>query len=62
MPRPRKGTEEVFYDTFADFDLIDQAAALKVMQAIHRLAIRDAGRKGKPAADAQPTLLDDQPE
>lgn len=47
MSRPRRGTEAVFYDTFADWPLTDQAAALKVLEALHRQKQRD-GRREKP--------------
>lgn len=53
MPRPRKGTAEVFYDTFSDFPLEDQAAALKILEQVHRLAKRDVARKNGTAPDAQ---------
>lgn len=36
MARPRKTTEETWYDCFADWEYADQAAALKVLEALHR--------------------------
>lgn len=44
MPRPRRGTEEVFYDTFADWTAADQASALKVLEALHRQKVREERR------------------
>ena len=44
MPRPRRTTGEAFYDVFADFTLEDQAAALKILEQIHRLAVREADK------------------
>ena len=44
MARPRRTTGEAFYDVFADFTLEDQAAALKILEQIHRLAVREAGK------------------
>lgn len=49
MARPRKGTEETFFDTFADWELADQAAALKVMEALHRQKLREERRNGTEA-------------
>ncbi len=47
MPRPRKGTEEVFFDTFSSWPEDDRAAALKVIEAIHRALTVAARRNGK---------------
>ena len=44
MSRPRRSTAEAFYDVFADFAIEDQAAALKILEQVHRLAIREAKR------------------
>lgn len=44
MARPRRSTAESFYDVFADFTIEDQAAALRIMEQIHRLAVREAGK------------------
>ena len=41
MARPRRSTEESFYDVFSDFDVEDQAIALIVLEQIHRLAKRE---------------------
>lgn len=46
MARPRKGTEETWFDTFAEWDEADRAAALKVLDHLHRALIR-AARNGK---------------
>lgn len=43
MPRPRRGTEQVFFDTFADWPLQDQASALKVLNELHRQKRREQG-------------------
>lgn len=48
MARPRKGTEQVFYDTFADWPLEDQAAAIKVLNELHRQKSREAKRLPAP--------------
>ncbi len=45
MPRPRKGTEEVWYDTFAQWPEADRAVALKVLEQLHRALAREARRK-----------------
>ncbi len=36
MPRPRKSTEREFYDIFWEWPLADQAAAIRVMEELHR--------------------------
>lgn len=48
MSRPRRSTAEAFYDVFADFTIEDQAAALKILEQVHRLAIREAKRLPAP--------------
>ena len=50
--RPRRGTEQVFFDTFADWTAADQAAALKVLEALHRQTER-AERARYAQADAE---------
>ena len=40
MARPRRTTEEEFYDVFAGWPADDQAIALRVMEQIHRIAKR----------------------
>jgi hypothetical protein len=47
MAKPRRNTAEAFYDVFADFSLEDQAAALKILEQVHRLAKRETGRQRK---------------
>lgn len=42
MARPRRSTEEEFYDIFASWPTDDQAIALRVMEQIHRIAKRAA--------------------
>lgn len=59
MPRPTRKTAESFYDVFADMPLDEQAAALKILEQVHRLASRDAKRE-KPAKAASESLLADQ--
>jgi hypothetical protein len=36
MARPRAINEDNWYDIFSDWDLEDQAAAIRVLQQIHR--------------------------
>lgn len=45
MPRPKRTTAEAFYDVFADFPIEDQAAALKILEQVHRLAKREKPAK-----------------
>jgi hypothetical protein len=49
MARPRRSTGEAFYDVFADFTVEDQAAALRILEQIHRLAVREAAKRKSPA-------------
>lgn len=42
MPKPRKGTSEVFYDTFSDFPLDEQAIAIRILTEIHRQALKQS--------------------
>lgn len=49
MPRPRRATAEAFYDVFADFSIEDQAAALKILEQVHRLRIRETSKRPAPA-------------
>jgi hypothetical protein len=44
MARPNRKSAEFFYDTFADFSIEDQAAALKILEQVHRLAVRESKR------------------
>jgi hypothetical protein len=60
MARPRRGTEEVFYDTFSDWDEADRAAALKVLETLHRALSRDAKRSGKLVSMEPPILAEEQ--
>ena len=46
MARPRKTTEETWYDTFSSWELEDQAIALKVLDQIHRIAEREKRKRG----------------
>jgi len=48
MPRPNRQSKEYWFDTFADMPLEDQAAALKILEQVHRLAQREAKRDDKP--------------
>lgn len=45
MPRPNRNSQEFFYDTFSDMPIEDQAAALKICEQVHRLAVREAKQK-----------------
>ena len=45
MARPRRSTAEAFYDVFADFSLEDQAAALRILEQVHRLAVREQAKR-----------------
>lgn len=51
MGRPRRSTAEAFYDVFADFTIEDQAAALRILEQVHRLAVRESKRKEPAAAE-----------
>lgn len=42
--KPRRGTQEVFFDTFSEWDSADQARALDVLQALHRQTERTERR------------------
>ncbi len=41
MARPNRKSQEFWFDTFADFPLDEQAAALKILEQVHRLALRE---------------------
>lgn len=45
MSRPRRGTQQVWYDTFMDWDLEDQQAALRMLEELHRQKRRMTGGK-----------------
>ncbi len=47
MARPNRKSAEFFYDTFADFSIEDQAAALKILEQVHRLAVRESKRPAR---------------
>jgi hypothetical protein len=49
MARPSRKTAEAFYDVFADMAIEDQAAALRILEQVHRLAVRES-RREKPTA------------
>ena len=57
MSRRKKTVEETWYDCFADFDLADQAAALKVLTELHRQKQR-AERK-QPKAEEDSALFEE---
>ncbi len=40
MARPRRTTEEEWYDIFSTWDTEDQAVALRVLEQIHRISKR----------------------
>ena len=47
MARPKRNTVNAFYDEFSDMPLDEQAAALKIPEQVHRLAVRESKRNGK---------------
>ena len=47
MPRPNRKSIEFWYDTFSDMPLDEQAAAMKILEQVHRLAVRESKRNGK---------------
>lgn len=55
MSKPRRTTAEAFYDVFADFELADQAAALRILTELHRQKTRESKRK--PAADPERAVV-----
>ena len=60
MGKPRRTTSEAFYDVFADMPLDDQAAALKILEQVHRLKQREVKRAKQPAAPvAQESLIEE---
>lgn len=56
MARPRRATIEVWYDIFSDMPIDDQAAALKILEQVHRLAVREA-KRSSTQQPAEPSLL-----
>jgi hypothetical protein len=54
MPKPNRQSVEYWFDTFSDMPLEDQAAALKILEQVHRLAKRE---KPAPAAKQEPLHL-----
>lgn len=69
MARPRRSTEETWYDEFSSWDELDRAAALKVLTHLHRALSRDAKRSKSPTpaeppllAEAQPSLIEEEDE
>jgi hypothetical protein len=58
LAKPRRTTSEAFYDVFADMPLEDQAAALKILEQVHRLAQREKKpQQQAPAADQEKIQL-----
>lgn len=60
MARPRRNTAEAFYDVFADMNIEDQAAALKILEQVYRLNKRNqdaAKRNGQPAPENESLKL-----
>lgn len=49
MAKPTRKTAESFFDVFADMPVEDQAAALKILEQVHRLAQRER-KPGPPPA------------
>lgn len=47
--KARRGTEAVWFDTFADWSTTDQAAAMKTCEQIHRQKVRGERKEPKPA-------------
>lgn len=58
MPRPNRKSQEFWFDTFADFPIGEQAAALKILEQVHRLAVRETKRNSTQQPAAEPSLLD----
>jgi hypothetical protein len=52
MARPRRTTEEEFYDIFSSWPIDDQAMALRVMEQIHRIAKRTKTLNKSALADS----------
>lgn len=50
MPTPTRKTAEAFYDVFQDMPIDDQAAALKILEQVHRLALREKKPASAPTA------------
>ena len=49
MPRPKKSIEDTWYDCFNAWDADDQRAALKVLEQLHRVKLREEKATTKPA-------------
>lgn len=48
MSRPRLGTQQVWYDTFMDWPLDDQRAAIRMLQELHRQKERITKKGDQP--------------
>lgn len=58
MARRGKATlQEEFYDVFADWELKDQASALRMLGEMHRQAVRRAAKTPGPAVTAEHTQV-----
>ncbi len=53
MARPRRTTEEEWYDVFSGWDAEDQAVALRVLEQIHRIAKRNGKKAEAPVPGDQ---------
>ena len=47
MARPNRNSKEGWFDLFADFPIDEQAAALRILEQVHRLAVRESKRNSK---------------
>lgn len=57
MGRPRKGTEDTFYDTFAEWAPDDRAVALKVLEQTHRQLLKVENKTSKPTEQSRLELM-----
>ena len=48
MSKPRRSLQQEWYDVFADWDLADQAIALRTITEINRQATRQEKRRPLP--------------
>ena len=48
MSKPRRSLQQEWYDVFADWDLVDQAIALRMITEINRQATRHEKRRPSP--------------
>lgn len=60
MGRPRKPTEEVWFDQFTDMSAEEQSAAIKILEALHRQKLRTKRANGKPGEEPTKLMFGDQ--